>query len=255
MLMSLTFDNPVSMVINVLIVIILVSDIVAGYKKGFLESTIRFVRSVIAMLIAYLVKTPLSTYLYLNFPFFNLDGIFKGVSSVNILIYEMIAFFIVFVIALVILNIICNIINLEEKLLRVVSIIGFPNKIVGAIIGGLKSIIFLYFALSLVFVFANLNKIDVGESLGDYIVEVPILKNTFGSILDSFDQISDLALEYKNIQDKETLNNDAIDILLKYDIISEENLELLIESGKVTYTVNDGDVQQNIMEDFYDKIK
>ena len=75
--MSLTFDNPVSMVINVLIVIILVSDIVAGYKKGFLESTIRFVRSVIAMLIAYLVKTPLSTYLYLNFPFFNLDGIFS----------------------------------------------------------------------------------------------------------------------------------------------------------------------------------
>lgn len=254
MLLSLTLDNPVSAIISIIVILVLVSDIIAGYKKGFLENSIKFLRTVISMIIAYLFKAPLSSYLYLNYPFFNLDGIFKGVSSINILIYEVIAFFVVFVIVSLILNIICNILKLEEKLLRLISIIGVPNKIMGGILGGLKSIIFLYFALSLFFIASNFFNIDRGESLGDYIVEFPILKNTFGGIVDSFDQISDLALEYEHIQDKTQLNTDAIDILLKYDIISEDNLELLIKNGKVEYSVSEAEEQKNIMEDLYDSI-
>ena len=254
MFLSLTLGNPVSAVISIIVILVLVSDIIAGYKKGFLENTIKFLRVVISMLIAYLFKGSLSSYLYLNYPFFNLDGIFKGVSSVNILIYEVLAFFVLYIIVSLILKIICDILKLEERLLRLISIIGVPNKIMGAIFGGLKSLIFLYFILSLFFVVSTFFEIDTGESLGDYIVDIPILKNTFGSVLDSFDQISELALEYEHIQDKSQLNTDAIDILLKYDIISEDNLELLIESGKVDYSITDAEEQKNIMEDLYESI-
>lgn len=254
MLMSLTLDNPVAIIVSILVILILVADIVAGYKKGFLESGVKFLKTVIAMLIAYFCKAPLSKYLYLNFPFFKLSGIFKGVTAVNILLYEVIAFFVVFILVLVILNIISGILKLDEKILRLVSIIGVPNKIMGAIIGGLKSLVFLYFALSIFFVVSNFMKLDTGESLGDYIVEMPVLKNTFGSVLDSFDQISDLAVEYENIQDKEQLNNESIDILLKYDIITEENLELLIKAGKVQYTVNNAEEQKDLVDELYESI-
>jgi hypothetical protein len=47
-----------------------------------------------------------------------------------------------------------------------------------------------------------------------------------------------LAVEYENIQDKEELNNEAIRILLEYEVITEENLELLIESGKIQFSLN-----------------
>lgn len=238
MLLSLTLSNPVSLVISIIILLVFISDVLAGYKKGFLESGVRFLKSTMAILIAYFCKSPLSRYLYLNYPFFKLGGIFKGVSSVNILLYEIIAFIAVYIIVLVILNIVSNIFGLEQKILRIVSIVGVPNKIMGAIVNGLKSIIFIYFAVSIFFVVSSFLKLDTGESLGDYVVEMPVLKNTFGSILDSFDQITELAVTYENIQDKQQLNSEAIDILLKYDIISEENLNLLIESGKIDYNIN-----------------
>ncbi len=200
MFLNLTFDNPVAMGVNIIIVLVLLSDIIAGYKKGFLECSIKFVRIVVSMLIAYLLKGPVSTYLYTNLPFFNLGGIFKGVSSVNILIYEVIAFFLVFLVSSIILNIVFNLLDVEKRVLRLVAIIGVPNKIMGAIVGGLKSVVTLYFLLSIFFVVSNFIKLDVGESLGNYIVEIPILKNTFGSILDSVDKISDLVVSYEHIR-------------------------------------------------------
>ena len=254
MLMSLTFNNPIAIVVSIFVILIIISDIIDGYKKGFLESGVKFLKTLVAMLIAYFCKAPLSKYMYLNLPFFQLEGIFKGVSSLNVIIYEIIAFFVIFALVLLIINIVSAILKLDEKVLRLVSIIGVPNKIMGAVINGLKSIVLLYFGLSLFFVGANFMKWDVGESLGTYIVEMPLLKNTFGNILDSCNEITDLAVEYENIQDKEELNNKSIDILLEYDIISEENLELLIESGKIDYSVNKVDEQKDMVSDLYEAI-
>ena len=114
MLMSLTLNNPVSIAISVIVILILIGDIVAGYKKGFLESGVRFLKSVIALLVAYFLKGPLSRFMYLNLPLIEFDGIFKGVSAISILIYEAIAFFVVFILILIILNIISTIIKLDE---------------------------------------------------------------------------------------------------------------------------------------------
>lgn len=255
MLMSLTFNNPIAIAISVIVVLILIGDIVAGYKKGFLESGVRFLKSLIALLVAYMLKSPVSTYMYLNLPFIELDGIFKGVSAISILIYEAVAFFVVFIIVLIILSIISNIIKLDEKVLRLVSIIGVPNKIMGALVGGLKSLVILYFVLSVLYVGASFLNIDTGESVGDYVVNIPVLKNTFGGVLNSWDDITELAVEYENIQNKEQLNKESIDILLEYDIITKENLNILIEAGKVQYSVDNAEEQKDMMEDLYEAFK
>lgn len=252
MLLSLSLSNSLSLAISIIIIVILIGDIVAGYKKGFLESGVKFLKTLIAMLVAYFLKGPLSNYLYLNFPLFELDGIFKGVSAVSILIYETIAFFVIFILVGIILNIISTIIKLDEKILRLVSIIGVPNKIMGALIGGLKSLIVLYFLLSILYVSSSFLKFDPTSVVGDFIVELPVLNNTFGNVLDSFDDITELAVEYENIQDKQQLNNESIDILLEYGIITEENLEVLINAGKVQYSVDNADGQKGMMEDIYD---
>ncbi|MBE6145182.1 MAG: CvpA family protein [Bacilli bacterium] len=252
MLMSLTLNNPVSIAISVIVILILIGDIVAGYKKGFLESGVRFLKSVIALLVAYFLKGPLSRFMYLNLPLIEFDGIFKGVSAISILIYEAIAFFVVFILILIILNIISTIIKLDEKILRLVSIIGVPNKIMGAIVGGLKSLIILYFILSALYVGSSFLNIDTGRSVGDYVVELPILKDTFGGALNSWDDITELAVEYENVQDKEQLNKESIDILLEYGIITEENLEVLIKAGKVQYSVDNAEEQKGMMEELYE---
>lgn len=249
MLLSLSFSNPISLIVSFIIVLILIADIVAGYKTGFLESGVKFLKTIIAMLVAYFVKAPLSEYMYVNLPFFQFDGIFKGVSAISILLYELIAFFVVFILIIAILNIISNVLGLERRILRLVSFIGVPNKIMGAIIGGLKSLVMLYFLLSALFVGSSIYGFNVRDSIGDYIVELPILNNTFGNVLDSFEEIGVLAKEYENTQDKDSLNNKSIDILLDYGIITKDNLNVLIESGKVQYSVNDVDEQKEMVDD------
>lgn len=252
MLLNLTLDNPVSLIISLIVILVFVSDVINGYKKGFLGTAIKLFKSVVALLFAYLFKGKLATYLSIHLPFFNLQGLFKGLDIVNVLIYELIAFVAIFAIVSLILKIIIDLFNIEERLFSLIVQLGIPNNLIGAIFGGLKSIIIIYFALSIFFVVSNFMKIDTGNSLGDYVVNMPILKNSFGGTLDSFDQISELAVEYENTQDKGVLNHDAIGILLENGIISEEQLNALIDAGKVEYSMDNIEAHNKVMEELYE---
>jgi hypothetical protein len=95
-------------------------------------------------------------------------------------------------------------------------------------------------------------KINTESAVGNFIVDLPVLKNTFGNTLDSLDNITEMAVEYENVQNKEQLNKESIDVLLEYGIITEENLNILIESGKVQYSVDNPDEQKEMMEDLYE---
>lgn len=73
-------------------------------------------------------------------------------------------------------------------------------------------------------------------SLADDIIELPVLKETFGDSLGSLNEITGLAKDYEDTKDKEEFNNKAITILLKYNVITKENLQILIDNGKITST-------------------
>lgn len=252
MLLSLTLDNPISLIISLIIILVFISDIVTGYKKGFLGTTLKFLKSVVALLFAYLFKSKLGTYLSINLPFFNLKGIFKGMDIVNVLIYELIAFIAIFAIVSLILKIIIDMFNIEEKLYSLIVRFHIPNNLIGGIFGGLKSIVVIYFVLSIFTAVANFVNIDTGNSLGEYVLNIPVLKNSFGGTLDSLDEISELAVEYKNTQDKGVINGDAISILLENGILTEEQLSVLIESGKVEYSMDEIDAHNKMMEELYE---
>ena len=51
--------------------------------------------------------------------------------------------------------------------------------------------------------------------------------------MNSLDEITSLALEYEDTKDKDEFNQKTIDILLKYKVITEDNLQILIDNGKI----------------------
>lgn len=252
MLLSLTLDNPVSLIISLIVILVFVSDVINGYKKGFLGTAIKLFKSVVALVFAYLFKGKLATYLSIHLPFFNLQGLFKGLDIVNVLIYELIAFVAIFAVVSLILKIIIDLFNIEERLFSLIVQLGIPNNLIGGIFGGLKSIVVIYFVLSIFTAVANFVNIDTGNSLGEYVLNIPVLKNSFGGTLDSLDEISELAVEYKNTQDKGVINGDAISILLENGILTEEQLSVLIESGKVEYSMDEIDAHNKMMEELYE---
>lgn len=241
MLEGLNLSNPISLLIAIIIVIFMILEVSNGYKKGFLESGVRLVGSILIIIVSYLLKDPLSVYLYTHLPFFKFDGLFKGVTALNIIIYEVIAFVIVFAILFIIYKVVCLLTKIVDKLLSLIFFIGIPNKILGAVLGFVQGIVTLYFVVAIFKIGTNIMGYEMKPSLADYVVEIPILKQTFGPALSSLDDITCLAKDYEYTKNKEEFNEKAVDILLKYNVITEDNLDILIDKGKIKINDNTGD--------------
>ena len=57
-----------------------------------------------------------------------------------------------------------------------------------------------------------------------------------------------MAKEYEYTKDKDEFNQKVIDILLEYDLITKDNLETLIEDGKINNTESEGNVDDKEVE-------
>ncbi len=233
MLDKLNLSDPISLIIAIVIVIFLVFEVINGYKKGFLESGIILLGSIILIIGSYILKNPLSVYLYTHLPFFKFDGLFRGISALNIIVYEVIAFIIVFAVLYAIYKVILLITKIADKILSLIFIIGIPNKILGAILGFLQGVVILYFVIAIFKIGSNVMGFEMRPSLADVVVEIPVLKQTFGPSLSSLDEITAMAKDFEHTKDKDEFNKEAIDILLKYEVISEENLQILIDKEKI----------------------
>lgn len=243
MLDKLNLTDPISLIIAIVMIIFLVYEIIDGYKKGFLESGIRLIGYILLFVGSYILKNPLSVFLYTHLPFFKFGGLYNGISALNILVYELIAFIIVFVILFVVFKIIVGITKLVDKLLSLIFFIGIPNKILGAVLGFVEGIVLLYFVVAVFKVGSGVMGFEMRTSAVDLVVDIPILKETFGPTINSLEEIAGMAKDFEHTKDKEEFNKRAFDILLKYDILTEDNLELLINNGKVDINNTENDTE------------
>lgn len=233
MLFSLENLTILPYIIDILIIVFIILCICSGYKKGFLESSISFCGFVLSLFVAYILKNKISVFLYTYLPFFNFYGLFKGVSILNIIIYEIIAFIGIFILLMIILKIINKITGLVSKLFSLIVLIGLPNKILGGFIGFVKSIVILYFVIFFLKIGFTFSGYSFDSSIADTIIDFPILKETFGDTLYSLDEIFNLAKEYEYTKDKKEFSDKSINILLKYNVITKDNLDILINDEKI----------------------
>ena len=107
-------------IVDVLIILIIVAGGLIGFRKGFTEELVSFVGVILVVVLSFLLKNPVSAFLYEHLPFFNFGGALKGITSLNILLYEIIALLIVMSVLLVILKITTLATRVFEKLLKFV---------------------------------------------------------------------------------------------------------------------------------------
>ena len=84
-------------VVDIVILIFLAFGALIGFKKGFTNQLVSLVGIFAIIILSYFLKNPVSVFLYNNLPFVNFGGIFKDITVINILVYEVIAFFVIFV--------------------------------------------------------------------------------------------------------------------------------------------------------------
>jgi uncharacterized membrane protein required for colicin V production len=219
-------------VIDSAIIIILLFGALIGFKRGIIKSAISFIGLIIVLVLAFTLKNSLSEFMYTHLPFFNIGGDFAGVTILNILIYETIAFLILAILFGVVLRLIVAFTGIIEKILDLTIILGFFSKLFGLIFGFVETYIILFVIIYASYNFTNLsNYIDEGVLTSRMLNSTPILSSTVANESKSIKEIN--ALQNTCKANNHECNIDALDIMLKYNVLKPETAEKLINSGKI----------------------
>lgn len=219
---------------NILIFIVLIVGTLIGVKLGFIEMSVKFLGFLLMMFGAYFLKNPISELLYSNLPFFNFFGPLEGVTVVNIVLYELVAYLIIFILLFIVLRIITVFTKIVDKVFSSILRLGVPSALLGGIVGFVATYLVLYVFLFVYMFLANFTNTEVNSTLADKIIVTPVLKDTFGTTLNALLDISSLSVEGEAPLTKDEYNYEALDIVLKYKIISADNAKKLMLDGKLT---------------------
>lgn len=219
-------------IVDYIILVILILSAVKGFRQGLIPSIVNFVGVFLVFIIAFYLKAPISSLLYQNLPFLSFGGIFKGVIGVNILFYEVIAYGLTIILLGIVFGILKKISIGLQKLLNLTILLNLPSKIIGALIGILEGILFSFILLYIGSVINTTTKY-VNESKYSSIIlnDIPIINSVTNNLTKSTEEIYDTIVNNQN--DTNKANLETIDILMKYDILSYDSANKLVQDNKL----------------------
>ena len=220
--------------VDIAIIIVLILGAVVGYRRGFTTQLLSLCGFVVIVVAAFLFKNPVSMYLYEHLPFFNFPGILSGISVINILLYEAIAFFIVFIGLYLVFKVILMVSHIFEKFLSMTILLGLPSKILGAILGVLENYLVAFIILYIISLpIFNINIIKDSKLRMTILEKTPVLNLYANSTVKVGSEFWVLAEKYKSGTDPEQFNLETLNILLKYKVTSVDSVDRLVEKNKI----------------------
>ena len=223
-------------IVDAIVILFLLLGAVLGFRKGAIRSLVGLVGTIAVVVIAYYLKNPVAELLYNFVPFFDFSGSWQGLATLNILLYEGIAYVLVFVILYGILSLILKLTGIIEKVLTMTIILGIPSKIIGAILGFLEAVVFSFIILFVLLQFNGshtwIKESSVAMSILD---KTPLIGTMVSDTYDAILEISDLDEKYKDSNDLDAYNGEILSIMLKYHVITPESARKLIEDDKLNF--------------------
>lgn len=205
-----------------------------GFRRGVVKEFVSAIGLVLITVLSFILKNPLSILFYENLPFFKFGGVFKGVTVLNIVLYEFIAFLLVFLLLMILWKVVLFASSIIQKIINMTIILGFPSKILGFAIGLLEfyfiGFVVLYILTLPIFSIKGVNDSSVGNFiLNDIPFVSSMVKNNTGFI----DEFLGLKDKYKNTESAALFNYETLDLFLKYDIIKVDSVNKLVEKNKL----------------------
>ena len=225
-------------ILDIVILVLLILGFLAGFKRGIVKQGVLTFGTILVVVLAFIFKNQLSIILYQKFPFFTV-GILENYSVLNILLYELISFFILLSIFGLILGIIVKISGIVERMVRATVILALPSKILGGLLGIIEIYVFLYIVLFIVTlpIFSVSSSKYIKESkLKDRILNNTILiSNLSKGINDSVSEIK-ILLDSKKKLGSEEFNCKALNIFVDNNVVSKDSINYLKKQNKIDST-------------------
>ena len=221
-------------IIDIGIVIFLLFGMILGFKRGFTTELIKTIGFILVVILAYLFKGSLSNFLYEHLPFINF-GFLKGAAILNILVYEVLAFIICVIVLSLVLKLILVVSRVFEKVLNATIVLGIPSKLAGAVVGFIHEYIILFIILYiLTLVGINVDMVNNSKLRDKIVNETPILSKLCDNSLIIIDEFKNIKNDFNNSSiSNQDFNYKAMELFLKYKVVSSESASKLIKDGKL----------------------
>lgn len=220
-------------IIDAIILLIILLGGVIGFKEGVIKRLTSAIGLVLVVILSFMLKNFVSVLFYENLPFFNLWGIFKGIQVVNIIFYEVLAFIIVSSVLMLIYRVLLMVTGIVEKILKATIILSIPSKILGFFVGLIENYIWVYIILFILTLpVFNINDIYESKVAMFILKETPVLSKYTGKSVEIYQEIYDV-IDNKGNKSTEKVNEEALEVMLNYEIITVKSVDKLIEKNKI----------------------
>lgn len=223
-------------IITVAIILIVLLYMVLGFKRGVIKTGVSLVGTIAILVVSYVLKDVIANFLMDKLPFFNFGGVFEGITSINILMYNMLSFIVVFVILYCVLNILLTLSGLIEKVLKLTVILAIPSKILGALLGLIEGIL-VAFLFSFVFLhLAPTEKYVMDSKIAIILLErSPFIGRMATSTTLALEDINNIVNSLKEDDDRSEANFKVLHQLIYWKVISVDEAQKLIDDKKLEF--------------------
>ena len=223
-------------IIDAIVILFLLLGAVVGFKRGAIRSLVGLVGTIAVVVIAYYLKNPVADLLYNFVPFFEFSGNFEGLVTLNILLYEAIAYILVFMVLYSILSLILKLTGVIEKILTMTIILGIPSKIIGAVLGFIEAVVFSFIVLFVLLQFNGTSSLVKDSSMAMSILDkTPLIGSMVNETYDAILEIDALEEKYKDTNNKDAYNGEILSIMLRYHVVSKSTVKRLIDTEKLDF--------------------
>ncbi|MDO4369438.1 MAG: CvpA family protein [bacterium] len=223
-------------IIDVVIIFGLILGGMAGARNGVFKQTTLLIGTILCFVLSWLLKDFIANFLSYTLPFFNFAGPFEGLTSLNIVMYQLIAFLILMALFTSVLVVLLKITGGFEKFLKFTVLLGIPSKILGFIVGVLEAYVILFAILFFVNQPAlNFDVVNESHFKDPILTSSPGLSNMVGDMNDAINDIYYITKDYHYSQNSNTFNKRVVNSLLEHNVIDDEYLSELRTRGKINY--------------------
>ena len=219
-------------IVDIIIILFILLCGVVGFKRGIFKQLVLCVGLILTFYLAYKFKNPLGEFFLLRLPIFDFPNLFKGVITLNIIVYQTLAFVLILAVLLLIFDFILSITGLFEKLLKITIILGIPSKILGFIGGLLEgyvvAFVILFFLTQPAFSFQFFQDSNLSQKI---LTSSPILTDITKDTVEVVKEIYAL----KDEKDTNLLNQKSLDIMLEHGMITYDTAKKLSDEGKINF--------------------
>ena len=218
--------------VDSILILFLLLGAVLGFKKGAIKSLVALIGTIVVVVVAYYLKNPVAELLFDYCPFLKFGGAWTGLVTLNILLYEAIAYLLVFVLLSSILSLLIKVSGILETILKMTIILGIPSKILGF----LEALVFSFIVLFILLQFNVTSKMVSDSTLARSIIDkTPIIGHMVNDTYKAIQDINKLQDKYKNDNNKDAYNAEILTIMLKYEVVTPEVTQKLINNKKLDF--------------------